>query len=98
MQTQAEMTRSAVRSFEQADRALNSAYQQLRGKLDKAGRAKLLKAQRAWIAYRDAEASLAGDIEARGGSMEPMLVALRLEELTKSRTSDLKRLSLALNR
>ena len=92
MQTQLEMTRSAVTALEQADRNLNTTYKQLQGKLDKQSRAKLLTAQRAWLAYRDADALLTGDIDARGGSMQGMLVALRKRELTISRTADFKRM------
>ena len=92
MQTQLEMTRSAVTALEQADRNLNTTYKQLLGKLDKQSKAKLLTAQRAWLAYRDADALLTGDIDARGGSMEGMLVALRKRELTISRTADFKRM------
>lgn len=86
------MTRSAVTALEQADRNLNTTYKQLQGKLDKQSRAKLLMAQRAWLAYRDADALLTGDIDARGGSMQGMLVALRKRELTISRTADFKRM------
>ena len=86
------MTRSAVTALEQADRNLNTTYKQLQVKLDKQSRTKLLTAQRAWLAYRDADALLTGDIDARGGSMEGMLVALRKRELTISRTADFKRM------
>ena len=92
MQTQLEMTRSAMTSLKQADRNLNTTCKQLQGKLDKVSRAKLLTAQRAWLAYRDSDALLTGDIDARGGSMEPMLVALHKVELTISRTADFKRM------
>ena len=92
MQTQLEMTRSAVTALELADRNLNTTYKQLLGKLDKQSKAKLLTAQRAWLAYRDADALLTGDIDARGGSMQGMLVALRKRELTISRTADFKRM------
>ena len=44
----------------------------------------LLAAQRAWIAYRDSQCELAG-FEARGGSMEPMLVSGCLADLTRKR-------------
>ncbi|MDW9525179.1 DUF1311 domain-containing protein [Sinorhizobium meliloti] len=51
----------------------------------------LKKAQRAWIGYRDGQCGLAG-FEARGGSMEPMLVSGCLAELTRKRTAELKEL------
>ena len=49
----------------------------------------LLKAQRAWIAFRDAHCDYSG-FEARGGSMEPMLVGYCLEQLTLERVKQLK--------
>ena len=49
----------------------------------------LLAAQRGWIGYRDGQCELAG-FEARGGSMEPMLVSGCLAELTRARTKELK--------
>ncbi len=51
----------------------------------------LKKAQRSWIGYRDGQCELAG-FEARGGSMEPMLVSGCLAELTRKRTAELKEL------
>ncbi|MNT91411.1 hypothetical protein D3C72_2325040 [compost metagenome] len=51
----------------------------------------LKKAQRAWIGYRDGQCELAG-FEARGGSMEPMLVSGCLAQLTTTRTEELKAL------
>ena len=48
----------------------------------------LLKAQRAWIAFRDAHCDYSG-FEARGGSMEPMLVGYCLEQLTLERIKQL---------
>lgn len=92
MQTQAQMTRSAYADFAKADRELNRVYKVLMGKLDSTSRQKLVKAQRAWLTFRDADADLAGDTEARGGSMEPMLVAFRKQELTEARTRDLRRM------
>ncbi len=92
MQTQAQMTRSAIADFAKADRELNRVYKVLTGRLDSTSRQKLVKAQRAWLAFRDADAALAGDIEARGGSMEPMLVAFRKQELTEARTRDLRQM------
>jgi uncharacterized protein YecT (DUF1311 family) len=48
----------------------------------------LKKAQRAWIAYRDAVCEYEG-YEARGGTMEPMLVNGCLARLTRTRTKEL---------
>jgi uncharacterized protein YecT (DUF1311 family) len=51
----------------------------------------LVKAQRAWIDYRDAECDAFG-FQARGGTMEPMLVAGCLANITDKRTKELKEL------
>ncbi|MDB6074456.1 MAG: hypothetical protein JWO89_2096 [Verrucomicrobiaceae bacterium] len=79
----------AASNAAKADKALNQAYKELLATLDPDG-AKLLKeSQRAWIAYRDAEAKFAAD-EAREGSMSPMLYAGALGYLTEERTQHLK--------
>ncbi len=51
----------------------------------------LLKAQRAWIEYRDAHCRNDG-YYARGGSMEPLLVSTCKTALTKERTRQLAEL------
>jgi uncharacterized protein YecT (DUF1311 family) len=88
-QSQTEMNMEAADNFKKADTELNIVYKKLMAKLDKQGQAKLQKAQRAWITYRDAEMALAGD-GARGGSMSPMLYSWAGTRVTKSRIKDLK--------
>jgi uncharacterized protein YecT (DUF1311 family) len=93
------MTRCAGMDFEKADAELNKVWKQAKGAAEDAdaeyssdlkGEAEaLLKAQRGWIAYRDGQCELAG-FEARGGSMEPMLVNGCLAEMTKARTRELQ--------
>jgi uncharacterized protein YecT (DUF1311 family) len=51
----------------------------------------LKKAQRAWIDYRDGHCDATG-FHARGGSMEPQLVANCLKEMTQKRTGELRAL------
>nr|WP_274706765.1 lysozyme inhibitor LprI family protein [Allorhizobium sonneratiae] len=48
----------------------------------------LKKAQRGWIDYRDGQCDAYG-FQARGGSMEPQLVADCMTDLTKKRTEEL---------
>jgi uncharacterized protein YecT (DUF1311 family) len=91
-QSQSEMNRQAEADFVSADAALNKAYQKLVTKLDEQSVAKLKTAQRAWIAFRDAQAALAADVAARGGSMAPMIYAGTRATLTKVRTKDLEKL------
>jgi len=93
------MTRCAGIDFDKADAELNriwpglkkdaqdadaEAFEGMGGYLDA-----LLASQRAWLAYRDAECALQG-FEARGGSMEPMLVNACLAEKTTARIKELQ--------
>jgi len=88
-QSQSEMNAEAARDAAKADKELNQVYKKVLATLDDEG-AKLLKvSQRAWIAYRDAEAASAAD-EARGGSMAPMLYSGTVGRLTEQRTQLLK--------
>lgn len=97
--TQSDMTRCEIRDFEVADAALNrqwkvtlAAERQADAAAGKDGRPsyadQLLKAQRAWIAYRDEHCRSDG-YRMRGGSAEPMLVASCRAELTRARTKQL---------
>jgi uncharacterized protein YecT (DUF1311 family) len=49
-------------------------------------------AQRAWVAFRDANCALSG-FQARGGSMEPMLIASCRAEMSAKRAEELRQLS-----
>jgi uncharacterized protein YecT (DUF1311 family) len=55
--TQSEMNDCAAREAHKADEALNSTYRDLLGKLksDKTATARMVAAEKAWIAFRDAE-------------------------------------------
>ncbi|MEA3213692.1 MAG: hypothetical protein QOE70_6749 [Chthoniobacter sp.] len=88
-QSQAEMNQEAYADFKNQDVALNKVYQQVLAKLDDEGQAKLKTAQRAWVAFRDAQAELAADLM-RGGSAAPLLRAGSLAETTRARTRQLK--------
>lgn len=100
--TQTDMNICADRDFQAADKELNAVYKKARAamaasdaELDEAlkGAEKaLLKAQRAWVDYRDGECEAEG-FQARGGSMEPMLVSGCRATLTRQRTKELKQLS-----
>ena len=88
-QSQSEMNQDAARDAAKADVELNKAYKKLLGSLDDEGMKLLKEAQRAWIAFRDAEAKRSAD-EARGGSMAPMLYSGALTRLTKERIQHLQ--------
>ena len=83
-QSQMALDETANREFERADARLNIVYRQVLGMLDATGRKKLQKAERAWVAYRDAQADLEADVN-RGGTMEPMVYSSTETDLTDAR-------------
>jgi uncharacterized protein YecT (DUF1311 family) len=102
---QSEMNFCANKDYEAADKELNAIYKKTMAAMKDTDKElgainenyvgavdALKKAQRAWIDYRDGQCELAG-FEARGGSMEPMLVSGCLADLTKKRTAELKGLT-----
>ena len=100
--TQTDMNICANLDYERADKELNAQYRKTRTEMAswdadldnnlKGAEAALVKAQRAWIDYRDAQCAAEG-FEARGGSMEPMLVSNCLAGLTRQRTKELRQLA-----
>lgn len=101
-QTQMEMTQCAGEDYDKADKDLNVQYQKLRklvAERDKSADEStkgavdaLVAAQRAWVAFRDANCDFEG-FQARGGSMEPQLVASCLADMSRKRTDELRALS-----
>lgn len=88
-QTQAAMNAQARAEFERADAELNRTYEALLKKLpDAEGKEKLKQSQRAWLAFRDAEAAFAAD-QTRGGSMAPTIRYETMTELTQQRIKQL---------
>lgn len=77
--------------LKKADQALNLTFKKVQKRLDDdaGGKARLVKAQRAWIAFRNAECTFrsSGD---DGGSAAPMVAAGCQADLTKDRTRQLK--------
>jgi len=89
-QSQAEMNHQAAKDFEKADAELNRRYAALMAKLpDAESKRKLKESQRAWIAFRDAEAAFAAD-QFRGGSAAPVLRWTSMTETTEQRIKQLK--------
>lgn len=99
--TQSEMTLCAVQEHEAEDKKLNEQWAKTkkavtdwdaaldtdqRGAVDA-----LLRAQRAWIQYRDAHCDVEG-FSVRGGTLEPAIVELCLAEVTRKRTVELEEL------
>lgn len=100
--TQLEMTTCTNLDWQQADEELNAAYKAAMSKMretdeflpeDQRGAAETLReAQRAWIPYRDKACDAYG-FQARGGTMEPILVYGCRAQLTKQRTKELEELT-----
>lgn len=100
--TQLEMTTCTNLDWQQADEELNAAYKAAMSKMretdeflpeDQRGAAETLReAQRAWIPYRDKACDAYG-FQARGGTMEPMLVYGCRAQLTEQRTKELEELT-----
>jgi|SRR5205823_12442706 len=89
-QSQAKMNRQAAKEFDKVDAELNRTYEALLAKLpDAEGKEKLKQSQRAWLAFRDAEAAFAAD-QTRGGSMGPTIRYETMTELTQQRIKQLK--------
>lgn len=89
-QTQSDMTICAGRDYQKADKSLNASYSKIRERLadDEPVRKALLEAQRAWIKFRDAECAFS-TMGTEGGSIQPMLKAMCLTELTEQRIQQL---------
>lgn len=97
-QNQHAINACAHQDWQKADRELNATWKIVKARIDaldlnEPGHAKaLLKAQRVWITYRDAQCELEG-WQAHGGTMEPMLVSSCMERLTQIRTRELRELA-----
>ena len=90
-QSQPEMNATSLAEYQKADARLNVTYKKLLAKLDDEGKKKLVAAERAWVAYRDAQADFDADAAARGGSMEPLQYNVISLELTEARINQLEK-------
>src|SRR5262249_32253012 len=89
-QTQPEMNAQARVDFARADAELNKTYQSVLAKLPTAeSKQELRKAQRAWVAARDAEAARAAK-EAESGSIAPTLKYEAMTDVTQKRIKELE--------
>jgi len=90
-QSQMEMTAQSWAEFDKADKELNAVYQKvLKSMEDDLARKKLIAAQKAWVAFRDAQADWDADSE-RGGSLANQVLAISKTDMTKARILDLKK-------
>ena len=88
--TQLDLDRCADRDFRKADAKLNAAYRRIMDRLtgEARGRKLMAEAQKAWLAFRDAECAFSSS-DTEGGSMHPMVVSGCLATLTEARTRTL---------
>ncbi|MEO0497694.1 MAG: lysozyme inhibitor LprI family protein [Pseudomonadota bacterium] len=84
------MNYCAAKEFEQADAALNAAWELLRPSAVKGsdGADPMLEGQRAWIRYRDGQCKAEG-LHFEVGSLEPLIVATCRTRMTQARTQEL---------
>ena len=87
--TQMDMDFCAGKDFQAADGKLNATYKKLTSALDAHELASLKTAQRAWVAWRDAECDYR-TIDSEGGSIRPMEVSMCETELTNDRIKQLQ--------
>ncbi|MDB5780140.1 lysozyme inhibitor LprI family protein [Caballeronia mineralivorans] len=75
----------AGKDFKASDAKLNEVYRALSAKTSQKGKASLQSAQRAWLAYRDAQCQFEtmGTID---GSIHPMVYASCMDKLTQAQT------------
>ncbi|MGA9041007.1 MAG: lysozyme inhibitor LprI family protein [Terriglobales bacterium] len=95
--TQADLNECGSNDLKSADNELNRTYQQLLKKsaADQVATQKIKAAQRAWIAYRDAQIAAlypAEDKQKEYGTVFPMCADLALADLTRERTKILKKM------
>jgi uncharacterized protein YecT (DUF1311 family) len=90
--TQADLNACLADAYAVADTELNALYDEIRARLpDDADTAALLtRAQRAWIAWRDAECDFAA-AGVDGGSAYPMIRVQCMADLTAARSADFRR-------
>ena len=86
--TQSDMNMAAGERFREADQNLAEAIERLKRKahLSENAVAALDEAQSAWEAFRDAQGKFEGLAIAEGGSMQPMVHAMTLADMTVDRT------------
>lgn len=86
--TQTDMNIAAGERYQEADQNLAKAIERLRRKahLSENALAALDEAQGAWEAFRDAQSKFEGLATAEGGSMQPMVHAMALSDMTVDRT------------
>ncbi len=83
-----DMNITAAEMYQPWDDILNIVWGLLEEKLNEADMEVLRKEERQWIALKDAEVQAAGQ-ECEGGSIQPLVEATRVADLTKARIYEL---------
>lgn len=86
--TQTEMNETAKEMYQLWDDTLNAVWRLLEANLNEADIEVLRKEEREWIASKDAEVQAVG-LENGGGSLQPLLEAMKAAELTKTKVYEL---------
>jgi uncharacterized protein YecT (DUF1311 family) len=88
---QADMNACAGKAYAAADAELNKLYRQIQERLkdDADTKQRLVAAQRAWAAFRDAECRFSS-AAVEGGTVYPTIYGLCLGDLTNRRIDDFK--------
>lgn len=90
-QTQMEMNEQAADNYKKIDLQLNKVYKQLLSLTkDQKKKDLLIKAQRAWVSYKEAHCKYDESFY-EGGSMQPLVYYTCLQEVTEERIKQLKR-------
>ncbi|WP_435892823.1 lysozyme inhibitor LprI family protein [Oceaniferula spumae] len=93
-QSNPELKQNAYEQYQNSDKAMNIAYQKLMSVLTEDGKKKLRLSQRAWVAFRDAEADFDSHHfgEGKFGALERLgSMNLRTQERTRKLLEDHKR-------
>lgn len=83
--TQMELNECAGADFKRSDAAMNAAYAKLMKRIGPTAQDGLKAAQRAWLSYRDKSCDLEA-LAVEGGSIQPLVRAECLSQLTAERT------------
>jgi len=89
--SQLDMNRCAEQDASDADKELNEVYRSILKKLNQQQQSELKSAQRAWLAYRDADCGAESVLYA-GGSVAPMTKLACVANLTRERTKEIQRI------
>lgn len=91
--TQTDMNICAFKDLQAADRALNATWKQAAAKARSEGAqqfARLLDAQRKWLAFRDAQCLAENGLREESGTIWPLVQNTCMQRLTEARTDQLR--------